>query len=62
MSNTENLLTEARKFFVNPKNPDAGVEVGWLAMQAARAMSMIYAYGGDIAHKCPNIFIYSKTT
>ena len=48
MSNTENLLTEARKFFVDPKNPDAGIEVGWLAMQAAKAMSMIYAYGGDI--------------
>lgn len=48
MSNAENLLTEARKFFVDPKNPDAGIEIGWLAMQAARAMGMIYAYGGDI--------------
>lgn len=48
MNNTENLLTEARKFFVDPKNPDAGIEVGWLAMQAAKAMSMIYAYEGDI--------------
>lgn len=48
MNNAENSLTEARKFFVDPKDPDAGIEVGWLAVQAARVMSMIYGYEGDI--------------